>query len=206
MLILGFRIEAGAGFRDVRQVAVAEDMSTGVLASELFQQAQQGDFLLRCAGVGGFAVRRQAALVADADAVLVVTLGVGTDELFVARLVGGAVLAHVPVVAGEAEAGIVAGDEVLQREAPVAARRAAVDNDKFYCSHRFLTENGLFFLCLTERVFLMSRRLQRHTLLAEKARFLSHTDITDDTDFFLYDIQLCRQTVPAIVVRMVAMS
>jgi len=115
---------------------VTEDAGLRIFPLQLFQQPLQGGLLLRRTRVGGFAVGCQPALVAHADAVLVVAPGVGTGELFVARLVRGAVLGDVPVVAGEAEAGIVAGDQVLQREPPVAARSAAVDNDEFNVSHK----------------------------------------------------------------------
>ena len=141
--ILCFGIETGTGLANIGQIAVAEDAGFGVTFPQVLQQALQGDLLLGRAGVGGFAVGRHSALVADADGVLVVALGMGTGKVLVTCLVGGAVLGDVPVVAGESEAGIVAGYEVLQGEPPVAARRTAVNDDKLYCSHIFLTEMNI---------------------------------------------------------------
>ena len=139
LCIFRLRIEAGTGLRDVRQVTVTEDMCLGIFPSELFQQPFQGDLLLRGTCVGGFAVGCQSAFVADADRVLVVAPGMGTDELFVAGVIHRAVLGDVVVVAGEPEAGIMAGYQVLQGKPPVAPRRRAVNHDKFYCSHSLHT-------------------------------------------------------------------
>ena len=130
---------------DTREVTVTEDDGVGVVDAEGLQQGVEGG-LLRCgAGVLVIALGVETALVADADAVLVLVAGMGAGEVLVARLVQLAVALYVVVVAGEAEAGIVTGDEVLQREAPVAARRAAVNNDKFYCSNGFLTPDFVDF-------------------------------------------------------------
>ena len=127
--ILSLGIETGTTFTYVRQVAVAENVGLGVLPAQVFQQALQGDFLLGCAGVGRFAVGCQSALVADADGVLVVVAGVGAGEVLVARLVQLAVALYVVVVAGEAEAAVVAGDERGDGERPVLAGRRTVNND-----------------------------------------------------------------------------
>ena len=50
---------------DVGQVAVTEDAGIGVGLLQATEQAQQGAFLPRGAGVGGVAVLVQATLVAD---------------------------------------------------------------------------------------------------------------------------------------------
>ena len=55
--------------------------------------------------------------------------GMGTGEVLVACLVHLAVAGDVVVVAGEAETGLVAGDEGGDGDFAVAARRAAVNND-----------------------------------------------------------------------------
>ncbi len=65
ILIFFLGVEAGAGLVDVRQVAVSHDAGIGVCDLQLFQQFQQGTFLLRGAGVGRLAVRVEATLVAD---------------------------------------------------------------------------------------------------------------------------------------------
>jgi len=114
---------------------VAEDDSFGIVFLQTAEQGTKGDFLLWGTGVGRFSVGCQTAFVTYADAVLVVAPGMGTDELFVARLVRGAVLGDVPVVAGEPETGIMTGYQVLQREPPVAARSAAVNHNEFNGSH-----------------------------------------------------------------------
>ena len=85
---------------------------------------------LRCgAGVLGTALGVETALVADADAVLVVVAGMGAGEVLVAGLVQLTVALNVVVVAGEAEATVVAGDERGDRERPVLAGRRTVNND-----------------------------------------------------------------------------
>ena len=127
--VLCLGIKARTAFTDVRQVAVTENVSLWVLAPESFQQPLQGDLLLWRTRVGRFAIGCQSSFVAYADAVLVVAFGMGTDELFVACLVRPSVLGDVVVVAGEAEAGIMAGYQVLQGEPPVAPRGTAVNND-----------------------------------------------------------------------------
>ena len=120
--VLGLGVEAGTLLGDAGQVAVAEDEGVGIVGLQRLQQGMEGSLLLPRSGVGGQAVGRQAALVADADAVLVVVAGMGADEVLMARLVELAVAGDVVVVAGEAEAGVVAGYEVLDGEAAVAAR------------------------------------------------------------------------------------
>jgi len=85
---------------------------------------------LRCgAGVLGTALGVETALVADADAVLVVVAGMGAGEVLVAGLIYLAVAFNVVVVASEAEAAVVAGDERGDGERPVLARRRTVNND-----------------------------------------------------------------------------
>ena len=114
---------------DVGEVAVAEDDGFGVVNAEGLEQGVQGS-LLRCsAGVLGMALGVETAFVADADAVLVVVEGMGAGEVLVARLVQLTVALYVVVVAGEAEAAVVAGDERGDGERPVLAGRRAVNND-----------------------------------------------------------------------------
>jgi len=104
-------IEAGAVLVDVGEVAMAEDAGIGVGLLQATEQAQQGAFLAGCASVGGVAVLVVATFVAYAERMLVVAHGVGTDQLFVARLVGPAVACDVVVVARKSEAIRVTADE-----------------------------------------------------------------------------------------------
>ena len=129
VLVLLLGIEAGAAFTYVRQVAVTEDDGLGVVDAERLEQGVQSG-LLRCgAGVLGTALGVETALVADADAVLVVVAGMGAGEVLVAGLIYLAVALYVVVVAGEAEAAVVAGDERGDGERPVLAGRRTVNND-----------------------------------------------------------------------------
>ena len=133
--ILTFRIEAGTVLVDIGEVAVAQDDGLGVVLAQRAQQGMQGGLLLGGAGVLGTAVLVQSALVADANRVLVVVAGMGTGEVLVARLVQLAVTLDVVVVAGEAEAGVVAGDERRHGEVLRFARCTAVNNYQIYLSH-----------------------------------------------------------------------
>ena len=108
---------------DVGEVTVTEDDGFGVINAERLQQGVQGGFLRRSAGVLGTALGVETAFVADADAVLVVVAGMGAGEVLVARLVQLTVAFNVVVVAGEAEAAVVAGDERGHGERPVLAGR-----------------------------------------------------------------------------------
>ena len=114
---------------------MAYDAGPGVLRLESLQQSQQGALLARRAGVLRLSVAVQSAFVADAQRVLVVAAGVGTDELFVACLGDGAVARDVVVVASEAEAVAMVADELRQRVAAVLARGRAMNDDEIYVSH-----------------------------------------------------------------------
>ena len=129
VLVLLLGVEAGAAFTYVRQVAVTEDDCLGVIDAEGLQQGMEGGFLRCGTGVLGAALGVETALVADADAVLVVVAGVGAGEVLVTGLIYLAVALNVVVVAGEAEAAVVAGDERGDGERPVLAGRRTVNND-----------------------------------------------------------------------------
>lgn len=77
----------------------------------------------------------EASLIADADAVLVVMAGMGAREVFMTGLVHLTITSDVIVVGGEAETGLVAGDELGDREGPVAACSAAVNDDEIDATH-----------------------------------------------------------------------
>ena len=128
-------IEAGAVLVDVGEVAMAEDAGIGMGFLQATEQAQQGAFLAGCAGVGGVAVLVEASFVADAERVLVVAYGVGTDQLFVGRLVGLAVAGDVVVVACESEAIRVTADECCHGKAMVTARGRTVNDNQINVPH-----------------------------------------------------------------------
>ena len=86
----------------------------------------------------------QTSLVAYAERVLVVASGVGTDELFVARLIRRSVAGDVVVIARESEAVLMTADKSGHREWAVTARRATVNHNQVNVSHgRVLLESGL---------------------------------------------------------------
>ena len=120
---------------DVGQVAVAEDPGIGVFFLQAAQQPEQGAFLPRCAGIIGVAVLVQTTFVAYAERMLVVAHGVGTDQLFVSRLVGPAVACDVVVVARESEAIRVTADECCHGKATVTARGRTVNDNQINVPH-----------------------------------------------------------------------
>ena len=77
----------------------------------------------------------ETSFIADANAVLVVVLGMGAGEVFMTRLVHLTITGDVIVVGGEAETGLVAGDELGDREWMVAARGATVNDDEINVTH-----------------------------------------------------------------------
>jgi len=120
---------------DVGEVAMAEDVGIRVGFLQATEQAQQGAFLAGCAGVVGFAVLVETALVADAERVLVVAYGVGTHQLFVARLVCPAVAGDVVVVAREPEPFRVTADEGCHGKVLVRARGRTVNDNQINATH-----------------------------------------------------------------------
>ena len=120
---------------DVGEVAMAEDAGIGMGLLQATEQAQQGAFLAGCAGVGGVAVFVQTAFITDAERVLVVAYGVGTHQLFVARLVGPAVACDVVVVACESEAIRVTADEGCHGKVLVRARGRTMNHNQIDVAH-----------------------------------------------------------------------
>ena len=120
---------------DVGEVAMAEDAGIGMGFLQATEQAQQGAFLAGRAGVGGIAMLIEAPFVADAERVLVVAYGVGTDQLFVARLVGPAVACDVVVVARKSEAIRVTADECCHGKASVTARGRTMNHNQIDVAH-----------------------------------------------------------------------
>ena len=114
---------------------VTKDFGIRVVLLQGLQQGPQSVLLGLGAGVGRMAVGEQTTLVADTDRVGVVVAGMGTDKVLVPGLVGLPVAGDVVVVASEAEAGLVTGNERGDREGPVFARRGTVNDNKVYFSH-----------------------------------------------------------------------
>ena len=107
---------------DIGQVAVAEDLSIGMLFLQATQQCEQRLFLHGRACVGRITLLVETTFVADAERVPVVVFGMGTDQILVARLVGLAIAGDVIVVARESELVLVTSDEGCHGKILVAAR------------------------------------------------------------------------------------
>ena len=120
---------------DVGDVAVAEDAGIGMGFLQATEQVQQGAFLAGRAGIGGVAMLVEATFVTDTERVLVVAYGVGTNELFMARLVGPAVAGDVVVVAREPEPFRVTADEGCHGKVLVRARGRTVDDNQINVAH-----------------------------------------------------------------------
>ena len=120
---------------DVGEVAMAEDAGIGVGLLQATEQAQQGALLAGCAGVGRMAMFVETAFVADAERVLVITFGVGTNQLFMSRLVRLAVAGDVVVVARESEPFRVTADEGCHGKVLVRARGRTVDDNQINVAH-----------------------------------------------------------------------
>ena len=87
-------------------------------------------------GVGRATVFVEPTLVADADAVGVVTLGMRAYHLLRTTRIDGAILGDVVMIADGAETlCLVAGFERLNGEVAVGSRGRAMDDDKIYISH-----------------------------------------------------------------------
>lgn len=108
---------------------MAEDGGVRVVLFQTAEKSNKGLLLFGRTGVGRTAVGVETTLIADANAVLVVMLGMGASEVFMTRLVHLTITGDVVVVGGEAETGLMTGDEVGDRERTVAARSATVNND-----------------------------------------------------------------------------
>lgn len=86
--------------------------------------------------VGRTAIFVEPALIADTDAVGVVTLGMGAYHLLRTTRVDGAILGDVVMITDGAETlRLVAGFERLYGEVAVDSRGRAMDDDKIYISH-----------------------------------------------------------------------
>ena len=133
--ILFLGIEARTVLVYTGQVAVADNLGLGVFELQQAEQREQRVLLCRCPGVFRLALWVQSALVAYAQRMFVVALGMSTHKVLVACLVQLSVAGDVVVVAGESEAVPMAADKLLHGESPVAPRRTAVHDDHVDSSH-----------------------------------------------------------------------
>ena len=132
-------IETRTGFFDPREGSMADNLGFGIVGAEALEEFYHGLLLGWSACVGRIAVGIKTALVANADAVGVVMLGMSTGHLLWAAWVDGAVLGDVVVVADGAEAsGLMAGFKVFDREVAVGSGSRAMNYNQIDFSHDFL--------------------------------------------------------------------
>ena len=124
-----------------REVAVPHDDGRGELLVESCQQGPHGCALCAGAGVAGIAAGIEASFVADADAVLVVVLAVGSHLFQWAPVVDHAVAGDVVVLSD-----VLPPSPEVVCPAPLHAvprrclRAAAVQHYQCYCPHDILSE------------------------------------------------------------------
>ena len=114
---------------------MTEDLGIRIVLLQGTEKGNESGLLFLGTGVGRMTVGVETSLIADADGVLVVVLGMGADEVFMTRLIHLTVPGDVIVIGGEAEASLVTGDELGDREWMVAARGATVDDDEVDAAH-----------------------------------------------------------------------
>ena len=137
-------IETRTGLFDPGEVSVTEDLGFGIVGAEALEKFYHGLLLGRSASVGGIAVGIETALVANANAVGVVMLGMGAGFALGAAWVDHAVFRDVVVVADGSEAtSLVAGFQGFYREIPGYPCGGTVDYYHVYFSH-----NEFFFIIL----------------------------------------------------------
>ena len=116
---------------DPRQVSMAQDFCIRIVEAERVEEFLHGNLLRLGSGVLRATVLVEASLVADADAVGVVALGVRSHRMLGATRVERAVLGDVVVVADGAETtGSVAGFQLLDGEVLVLSCCAAMQHDQ----------------------------------------------------------------------------
>ena len=93
----------------------------------------------------------QATLVADAERMLVIALGVSTDELFMACLVCRSVASDVVVIARETEAVSMTADKGGHRKRAVTACRATMNDNEMNGSHDRQLLEAIFATLYEER-------------------------------------------------------
>ena len=128
-------VEAGTVLTDARKVAMTENLGIRIVLLQGTEKGNESGLLFGSTGVGRIAMGVETSLIADADGVLVVVAGMGADEVFMTRLIHLTVPGDVIVIGGEAEASLVTGDELGDREWTVAARGATVNDDEVDATH-----------------------------------------------------------------------
>lgn len=160
MCVLLRRVERRTDF--CREVAVASDGRVGIEAHQLHEQVDERVFL--CSGASVFrslAVAGHAAHVADTDALGVVPLTMGSDEIDIAPLVDGAVavddvvVANVtPSVAHRLGRGVPTPDVGYRVVAALGCGRAMHDN--FVYSPSALLQRHISLRCMGRFRFVFS--------------------------------------------------
>lgn len=129
-------IETRTGLLDPREVSVTDNLGFGIVGAEALEKFYHCLLLGFGTSVGRIAVDVETALVANADAVSIVMLGMGTGRFLGTTRINGAVFGDVVVVADGAEAScLVAGFEGFNREVAVGSGGRAMDYDKVDFSH-----------------------------------------------------------------------
>ena len=142
-------IKTRTGLLDPGEVSVTKNLGFGIVGAEALEKLYHSLLLGWRAGVGRIAVGIETALVADANAVGVVMLGMGTGHLLGTARVDGAVLGDVVVVADGAEAtSLVAGFQGFYREIPGYLCSGTVDYYQIDFSHISLSPKEFFFIIL----------------------------------------------------------
>ena len=137
-----FDIETRTGLLDPGEVSMTENLGFGIVGAEALEKFYHGLLLGWSASVGWVAVGIETALVANADAVGVVMLGMGADFALRAAGVDYSIFRDVVVVADGAEAtSLVAGFQGFYREIPVNPCGCTMDYNHVYFSH-----NEFFFI------------------------------------------------------------
>ena len=119
------------------EFAVAHDLGIGIVDFQAAEQGNEGSTLCRSASVSITAFLVQATFIADANGVGIVMTGMYADFFLVTCLIELPITLNVIMVADAftVETGIVAGAEVIDREALVAACRRTVNDDQIDCTH-----------------------------------------------------------------------
>ena len=135
-------IETRTGLLDPWEVSVTENLGFGIVGAEALEKFYHGLLLGWRAGVGGIAVGIETALVANANAVGVVMLGMGAGFALGTAGIDHAVFRDVVVVADGSEAtSLVAGFQGFYWEIPGYPCGGTMDYDQIDFSH-----NEFFFI------------------------------------------------------------
>ena len=123
-------IKARTGFLYPRQVSVTYDLGVRIVETKLLEQVLERGFLGGSAGIGRIAVGIKSTFVADADAVGVVTLGMGAYLLLRTTGIEHAILGDVIMVAdGSETSSLMTGFEGFYRKVLRHSGGRTVDDD-----------------------------------------------------------------------------